>query len=183
MSEWYNKVMQALCDNFHTGSNTYYGFTVSSCILQATVYMQVLSLYVCSDCTLHAFYCILLLHMHWLHFIIATSTPPVPVPQLVITQATLGGALGVSVIINIIFVTVVVLLLIKAKAEGASRSPPSPDSHSKVNKEEEMDIEMNTNLLYGLTSDGIVTEPNVVYGVTTSTEPSHLGNYDYVDNP
>ena len=52
-----------------------------------------------------------------------------------------------------------------------------------VNEEGEnqgtLDIEMKPNSLYGLTSDGIVTKPNEVYGVSV---PNQLVTYEYVNS-
>lgn len=79
-----------------------------------------------------------------------------------ISQAALGGVLGVSVVINIISITVIVVLLVKIR--GGQFSP------SSSSRETEEDIDMKPNALYGFTGEGIVTKPNEVYGVTSGTD-------------
>ena len=72
------------------------------------------------------------------------------------------------------------MLLVKVKCT-TNQSPPVT-SCSKEKEEEAIDIEMNPNELYTGTDENIiVTKPNVVYGVTLSTEPDSLpGTYEYV---
>ena len=95
-------------------------------------------------------------------------------PSMVISQAALGGVLGVSVVINIISITVIVVLLVKMR--GGQSSP------SSSSRETEEDIDMKPNALYGFTDEGIVTKPNEVYGVTTATtETDQPGTYEYVN--
>ena len=86
------------------------------------------------------------------------SSPPV------VIQATLGGILGASVLINIILLTVVVVLLTKTKDTNFQSVQPSPN-RNKYN-----DIEMKTNS----DCDDILTKPNEVYGVTTATETNDI---------
>ena len=79
--------------------------------------------------------------------------------------AIFGGVLGLSVILNIFLIIIAVVLV--AKNRESSPSLPVPPS-SAVNNQGTLDIEMKSNSLYGLTSDGIVTKPNEVYGVSVS---------------
>ena len=87
--------------------------------------------------------------------------------------AIFGGVLGVSVILNIFLIIVGVVLV--AKNRASSLSLPVQSS-SAVNEgggnQGTLDIEMKSNSLYGLTSDGIVTKPNEVYGVSVSSQPA-----------
>ena len=85
--------------------------------------------------------------------------------------AIFGGVLGLSVILNIFLIIVAVVLVAKNRAS----SPSLPvQSSSAVNggggNQGTLDIEMKPNSLYGLTSDGIVTKPNEVYGVSVSSQ-------------
>ena len=85
--------------------------------------------------------------------------------------AIFGGVLGLSVILNIFLIIVAVVLVAKNRAS----SPSLPvQSSSAVNEgggnQGTLDIEMKPNSLYGLTSDGIVTKPNEVYGVSVSSQ-------------
>ena len=89
--------------------------------------------------------------------------------------AIFGGILGLSVILNIFLIIVAVVLVAKIRAS----SPSLPvQSSSAVNEFEggvnqgTLDIEMKPNSMYGLTSDGIVTKPNEVYGVSVSSQPA-----------
>ena len=88
-----------------------------------------------------------------------------------VTQAVLGGLFGVSVIINIILLIAVVVFLTRTK-DTSSQPPPS----SRRSKEE--DIKMKSNSYH---CDDILTKPNEVYGVTTTTEPHHPETYEYVN--
>ena len=80
---------------------------------------------------------------------------------------TLGGILGASVVVNIILLIVVVVLLIRTKGTSSQSQPSSKDN----------DIEMKPNS----DCDDILTKPNEVYGVTTTTEPHHPETYEYVN--
>ena len=94
----------------------------------------------------------------------------------IVTQAALGGILGASVVVNIILFIIVVVLLIRTKPDTRSQSPSS-SSRSKKEGQGAMDIEMKPNT----ECDDIVTKPNEVYGVTTTTEPHHPDTYEYVN--
>ena len=76
------------------------------------------------------------------------------------TQAALGALFGISVIVNIMLVIAVLVLLIKPRAKHTAKEL----SDEKEN--EEVDIEMKPNKLYGLTGDTIVTKPNKVYDIS-----------------
>ena len=84
---------------------------------------------------------------------------------MIITQTILGVVLGVSVIINITLVITVAVLLIKFKAKGSSYQPPPADGRHDKGEEAE-DFEMKANELYAV---NIVTKPNEVYGVRTTS--------------
>ena len=62
-----------------------------------------------------------------------------------VTAAVLGGVLGLSLIINVIFV---VVLATKIRGTSISLSMQSPPSEGEGGKEA-MDIEMKPNSLYG----------------------------------
>lgn len=62
----------------------------------------------------------------------------------VIVRASLGSALGLSVIVNICLLITVVVLLGKIKSRHHSKRP------SMEKEDEAMDIELKPNLLYGL---------------------------------
>ena len=96
-----------------------------------------------------------------------------------VTPAFLGGALGLSVIINVILIIVVVILVTKKRNTFAPPLPPSSVNEGEGGKGT-MDIEMKPNSLYGLTSgsESIVTKPNEVYGVSQSSHPEA---YEYVN--
>ena len=93
-----------------------------------------------------------------------------------VAPATLGGVLGLSVIINIILLIVVVVLVTKRKNTSLSLPPSTSGAEDK-------DIEMKPNSLYGLTSgsESIVTKPNEVYGVSMTSEHGHPATYEYVN--
>jgi Na+-transporting NADH:ubiquinone oxidoreductase subunit NqrF len=90
--------------------------------------------------------------------------------------AILGGVLGLSMIINIILIIVVVILVAKNRLTSHSLSVPpnSAMNEGGGGNQGALDIEMKPNSLYGLTSDGIMTKPNEVYGVSlpAHAEPS-----------
>ena len=83
-----------------------------------------------------------------------------------------------------ILITFLVVILV-AKNRASSPSLPVPPS-SAVNEgggnQGTLDIEMNPNSLYGLTSgsESIATIPNEVYGVSDSV-PSQLATYEYIN--
>ena len=92
----------------------------------------------------------------------------------VTTQAVLGGVLGVSLVVNLILAITVVVLLFKAKCTTNQSSPMTSCSKEKEK------VELSANELYG-TGESIVIKPNVVYGMTLSTEPaSQTGIYECV---
>ena len=83
-----------------------------------------------------------------------------------ITPAILGGVLGLSTISVTLFVVVVVLVTRKRNTFAPSLPPSSVQVNAEGNGGKgTMDIEMEPNSLYGLTSSGesIVTKPNEVY--------------------
>ena len=94
--------------------------------------------------------------------------------SMIVTQTTVGVVLGVSVIINITLVIIVAVLLIKIKAKGSSSQPMPADDRNEM-KEETEDFEMKANELYAV---NIMTKPNEVYGVTSSTGPR---TYEFVN--
>ena len=87
-----------------------------------------------------------------------------------VTPAVLGSLLELSVVLNIFLIIIVVVLVTENKATVTSTSLPVPP-FSAVNEgggnQGTLDIEINPNSLYGLTSgsESIVTE---VYGVSDS---------------
>ena len=89
-----------------------------------------------------------------------------------VTQAVLGGLFGVSVIINIILLIAVVVFLVRTK--DTSSQQPSPSSR----RSKEEDIKMKSSSCH---CDDILTKPNEVYGVTTTTEPHRPETYEYVN--
>ena len=107
-----------------------------------------------------------------------SSGRPPPSP---LTEGALGGVLGLSVIINIALIIVVLVLLIKNRTTRGSVKSFSLSDHAKERElQSGTDIKMNPNLLYDLMKDSIATKPNVVYGVSASTELSYLKTYEYV---
>ena len=106
------------------------------------------------------------------------SAPSVVVP------AAIGGLLAISVIINIILVIIVAVLLINKGRKGSGvQSQQSVEVRVEV---EASDIELKPNTVYDLNRDGIVTKPNMVYGVANRhvilSEPNiHTeSQYEYV---
>ena len=76
-------------------------------------------------------------------------------------------------------------MVLVAKNRATSPSLPAVPPTSAVNEgggnQGTLDIEMNPNPLYGLTSDNIVTKPNEVYGVSVPAEPSQPATYEYLN--
>ena len=70
-------------------------------------------------------------------------------PLLIVTPATLGGILGLSVIIIVILITVVVLVT-KNREKSQSTRPFPPEFHNGSGQNGIMDVEMKPNSLYGL---------------------------------
>ena len=81
-----------------------------------------------------------------------------------------------SVMLNIFLIIVVVVLV--AKNRATSSSLPVPPTSAMNEERGTVDIEMKPNSLYGLTSKGIITKPNEVYGVSVPSQPA---TYEYVN--
>ena len=93
----------------------------------------------------------------------------------------LGILLGVSLLINVISIVIVVVLLIKLKAKHTTSRSASSSEHSKQKKDGRMDIEMKSNKVYVPTNEhNIVTNPNKVYGVSSTMEQHQPETYEYV---
>ena len=90
-------------------------------------------------------------------------------PLLIVTPATLGGILGLSVIIIVILITVVVLVTKIFREASQSTRPLQPEFHDGGGGNGTMDIEMKPNPVYGTTSahsgQGLL---NMVYGASDS---------------
>ena len=69
------------------------------------------------------------------------------------------------------------VLFIRTKPDTSSQSPSYSSWSKEKGGEGAMDIEMKPNS----DCDDIVTKPNEVYGVTTTTEPHHPETYEYVN--
>jgi hypothetical protein len=88
------------------------------------------------------------------------------------------------VILNIILIIIVVVVVAKNQATSHSQLvTPTSAMNERGGNQGTLDIEMKPNSLYGPTSEGIVTKPNEVYGVSVPAEPSQPATYECIREP